>query len=54
MSVEETLENICDVAEEMVSMLPDNPESYDVTEEIYDKLCSKGAELKRYGDALKV
>lgn len=54
MSVEETLENICDVAEEMVAMLPDNPESDDITEEIYDKLCSKSAELKRYGDALEV
>lgn len=54
MSVKETLENICNVAEEMVSMLPDDPKSDDVTEELYDKLCSKGAELKRYGDSLKV
>ena len=54
MSVKETLENICDVAEEMASMLPDDPESGDITEELYDKLCSKGAELQRYSNALKV
>lgn len=54
MSTKETLENICDVAEEMVSMLPDDPKSDDITEELYDKLRSKGDELQRYRDALEV
>lgn len=54
MSAKETLENICDVAEEMVSMLPDDPKSDDMTKELYDKLRSKGDELRRYRDALEV
>lgn len=54
MSTKKVLENICDVAEEMVSMLPDDPTSGDLTEELYEKLRDKCDELQQHKDALEV
>ena len=54
MAVKDTLESICDVAEEMLSMLPDDPKPDDMTEDVYERLRAKGDELQRHRDALEV
>lgn len=54
MSAKETLESICNIAEEMVSILPDNPKPDDLTEELYETLRGKCDELLRYRDRLRV
>jgi len=54
MSTKEALENICSVAEEMVSMLPDDPTPDDLSEELYEKLRSKCDELQQHKNALGV